>query len=252
MPLNAIDTSDLEKKLLEHPVFAQVLTPEAMRIFLASHVFAVWDFLSLVKALQRRFTCVEVPWTPRGEPGLRRLVNEVVLDEESDLGPDGEPISHFELYRQAMLDSGVSTEPIDTFLGELRGGSAPGPALKTARVPQAVSHFVETTLAWTTASDHELAGAFAFGREEIIPPTFQRVVGRIADFDPDRWSRFRYYLERHIRCDSEKHGPLARQLVADLCGDEPRRWQEAQEAARQSLRARLQLFDHIADEIAAT
>ena len=148
-----------------------------------------------------------------------------------------------------MAQAGVSTRAIDRFTQALGEGQGVKDALETAGAPAPVARFVTNTLAFTTASDHELAAAFAYGREEIIPPIFRLVVGQAAVFDRTQWNSFRYYLERHIGRDSESHGPLARQLVAHLCGDEPKRWAAAEQAARQSLTARLQLFDFIADEI---
>jgi DUF3050 family protein len=65
------------------------------------HVLAVWDFMSLVKRLQSEVTVQRLPWMPPISAQIARFANEVVLGEESDLGPDKKPTSHFELYLSA-------------------------------------------------------------------------------------------------------------------------------------------------------
>lgn len=72
---------------------------------MTDHIYAVWDFMSLLKALQRHLTCVDVPWVQVGGSQARRLVNSIVLDEESDL--ETGPVSHYELYLSAMEEIGV-------------------------------------------------------------------------------------------------------------------------------------------------
>jgi hypothetical protein len=81
-------------KLLAHPMYAQIHSSTDFQVFMEQHIFAVWDFMSLLKALQRNLTCVEVPWAPKGSPVTRRFINEIVLGEESDLDKDGKVLSH--------------------------------------------------------------------------------------------------------------------------------------------------------------
>jgi len=102
----ANDISGSRKTLLTHRLYPALSTTEHLALFMEYHVFAVWDFMSLLKALQMRLTCVGVPWLPIGDARVRRLVNQIVLGEESDCTPDGSAISHFELYLQAMREVG--------------------------------------------------------------------------------------------------------------------------------------------------
>jgi hypothetical protein len=210
------------------------------------HAFAVWDFLSLLKSLQRRLTCVEVPWSPVSDAAHRRLINEIVLDEESDIGPNGEPQSHFEMYIDAMYESGAEREEIEQFAARISRGESFDRVLESAPMPPGTRQFVSTTMNFVhEAPNCVLAAVFAYGREEIIPPMFEKVVKRLYDNSPSEWSTLRYYLNRHIDRDGEVHAPLARKLVADLCWGDPLRWRDAERAARQSLTARIELWDCI-------
>jgi hypothetical protein len=236
----------LRERLITHPLYALLRDAETLRIFMAAHVFAVWDFQSLLKALQRLVTCVEVPWLPTADPEARRLLNEIVLDEESDQAPDGGYLSHFELYRQAMQECGANGTPIETLLGGLRVGRSVEEALATSAVPPGVAPFVRTTMALARATEpHRVAAAFAYGREEIIPTMFCRLVDRLAALSPQSWGTFRYYLDRHIRTDADRHGPQTRLLVRRLCGHDARRWAEALKVARTALEARDRLWNAI-------
>src|SRR5450432_3612099 len=88
----------LRKKLIEHPIYWSITSPVKLRLFMEQHVFAVWDFMSLLKALQLSNTCTSAPWIPKEDRMVSRFVNEIVLGEESDEDGRGGYISHFELY----------------------------------------------------------------------------------------------------------------------------------------------------------
>jgi Protein of unknown function (DUF3050) len=206
----------------------------------------------LLKALQRLVTCVEVPWLPTADPEARRLLNEIVLDEESDQAPGGSYMSHFELYLQAMHECGADVTPIETFVGHLRGGRAVEEALATTALPLGVESFVGTTMAIARSVEpHRVAAAFAFGREEIIPAMFHQVVEQLVALTPQSWQTFRYYLGRHLQTDEDHHGPQARLLVRRLCGHDARRWDEAAEVAQTALEARDRLWNEILQTLRA-
>lgn len=245
-----IEVRDLVAAVRNHALYASVTDDRSLRVVMRAHVFAVWDFQSLLKALQRELTCVEVPWSPTPDPVARRLVNEIVLDEESDATPWGTHLSHFELYHRAMVEGDADTGPIDAFTASVRDGATVERAMAVARVAGSVQSFVTTTLGIARSrSAHRIAAAFSFGREDIIPEMFERLVTRLADLDPRRWSTFRYYLERHIERDGDKHAPAARELVARLCGSDPTRRLEAEAAARSCLAARVALWDDVLRDI---
>jgi hypothetical protein len=242
----------LYARLAEHRLYATFKTIEDLRIFMEAHVFAVWDFMSLLKALQRGLTCVDVPWVPCRLPASRRLINEIVMGEESDTY-EGVGTSHFELYCRAMQECGASLFAIDHLLLALHDGVGWNEALSQCEAPIAAQIFVRNTFEYIDSGKlHVTAAAFTFGREDLIPDMFQ---GFIRDQDErlsGRLSIFRWYLDRHIEVDGEVHGPLALQMIDDLCGDDPIKWQEASAAAEQALYARLALWDCIADAVLAS
>src|ERR1700676_3572790 len=110
----------LRAGLLDHPVYAEVASVTDLRRFMEDHVFAVWDFMSLLKRLQQDMTCVKVPWLPADNTRAARLINDIVIGEETDVDPDGLYISHLELYLRAMKDVGANTLQFDTFCSMVR------------------------------------------------------------------------------------------------------------------------------------
>jgi hypothetical protein len=231
------------QRVLSHPMYGRLNSLEAVRTFQETHVFAVWDFMSLLKSLQRTLTCVSVPWVPSGPTASRRLINDIVLVEESDELGDGFT-SHFELYIAGMAESGADTGPITAFVELLREGTAVTEALKLAAAPQAAVDFVAVT--WSiieTAPVHCQAAAFAFGREDLIPEMFQQVIS-IED-EKGQLGAFKDYLARHIEVDGEQHTPMAMQMLIDLCGEDDATWAACAETVRTALEARTELWTAI-------
>jgi len=242
--------SNDRKAVLNHPLYKEVKTESDLRKFASHHVFAVWDFMSLLKSLQSRLTCVSTPWVPVGAADTRFLINEIVVGEESDVDEGGFRCSHFELYVKAMEQMEADVSGIKLFIKHLQNGMSVADALEAAAVPVTVQRFVLFTFQMVdTAADHEVAAVFTFGREDLIPGMF---VGMVKDLDkrfPGRFDVFRYYLERHIEVDGDHHSLLALQMVTELCGRDAMKWKEATEAARTALQLRKQLWDGIYNEI---
>ena len=239
--------------LLGHPLYARLRTLEDLAQFMECHVFAVWDFMSLLKALQLRLTCVQVPWVPVGDNQVRRLVNEIVLGEESDRAPDGTPSSHFELYLQAMHEASADTTVVQGFIRRLQEGASVAEALAASGVPGCVADFVSHTFAVIEGGKpHVIASAFTYGREDLIPAMFHELVARLESEFPGRLTILRYYLDRHIQLDGDEHGEMGRAMVELLCEGDPQRQTEARQAALDALNARLRLWDGIAERLGST
>jgi len=234
------------QRLLTHPLYGRLRDLEEVRIFMASHAFAVWDFMSLLKRLQRDLTCVSVPWVPVGDAEVRYLINEIVCGEESDVDPEGGRISHFDLYLRAMRAAGAEDAPVRALVAALAGGVAFPEALRAANPAPGAARFTAATLRLAlTGKPHEVAAAFTYGREDLIPEMFLEVVRRLDAAHPGKLAVFRYYLERHIEVDGGHHGEIARRMTSLLCGDDAAKAKEAAMAARTAIEARLDLWDDI-------
>jgi Protein of unknown function (DUF3050) len=237
-------------RVVSHPLYAALDTHAAITTFMEHHVYAVWDFMSLLKSLQRQLTCVELPWVPTGPTGSRRLINDIVLVEESD-ELQGGFISHFELYLNGMTQAGADRGTIDAFLDALRRGTAVAAALDVANVPAPSAEFVRTTWQFIEhAPVHGQAAAFAFGREDLIPDMFEQVV-KVNANQGGTLDTFVDYLARHIEVDGEQHTPMAMQMLADLCQDDAARWQRCADTVNAALEARIRLWDGILAAIRA-
>ncbi|MCC5924090.1 MAG: DUF3050 domain-containing protein [Crocinitomicaceae bacterium] len=239
--------------VINHPAYAKIETIDDVVKFMEHHVFAVWDFMSLLKYLQKELTCTTVPWFPVGHADLRFLINEIVTGEESDINKDGIRMSHFEMYRNAMLQLGADTRSIDRFLKELQNGQELEVAFKLANVPLAAQKMVQSTFSVIgTAKLHVVAAVFTFGREDLIPDMFHGIIEGMTKKYPKELSDFMYYLERHIEVDGGHHSQLALKMVEILCGEDPIKWHEAEQAVIEVLQARAALWTGVIEIIETT
>ena len=243
------DLAEVRSRLIAHPLYVEIDSLDRLRILMKHHVFAVWDFFSLAKRLQNLATCVQVPWLPVGDGTSARLINDIVLGEESDTDGNGGYISHFELYLEAMAEIGADRAPIDAYIERLKRGEDPIASLSAAGLPSNVVDFVAFDLELALrGKPHEVAASFCWGREDLIPDMFGQILPQLG-FDGVEESRFKYYVERHILLDEHEHAPLARRLVDNLCAGDPERVQEASTAAANALEARIVLWDGVLAEI---
>jgi hypothetical protein len=234
----------LRRALRDHSVYRRLDSLASLRVFMEAHVFAVWDFMSLVKTLQQRLTCVCAPWLPPNDPVSARLINEIVLAEESDQVDGGRCGSHFDLYLEAMDEVGANSQPIRRFLAALRQGQPMAAALGNTEASSATKAFVLNTMATVERSTHEVAASFLLGREALIPMMFERVLAVTHETDAPMLN---WYLARHIEVDGDEHGPAGWRLLERLCERDARRWSEAEVSARRALLARNRLWDAVCE-----
>jgi len=240
----------LSDQILNHSIYESIKTVEDLRIFMKYHVYAVWDFMSLLKALQTNLTCTTFPWYPVGTPDTRFLINEIVVGEESDVDMNNIRKSHFEIYIDAMNQVDADYKGIMQFIEQLKKGSDFPTAYAVSEVPDAARKFVDHTFAIIHSGEvHSMAAAFTFGREDLIPGMFMSMVNDLHDHNPNTISIFKYYLERHIEVDGDHHSHLAIAMTEQLCGEDDAKWKAATDASIAALKSRISLWDAALNEI---
>jgi hypothetical protein len=202
--------------------------------------------MSLLKSLQIGLTCVTLPWVPVGSANTRYLINEIVLGEESDVDEHDHRISHFELYLKAMRQMGAPTNLIDALINEINNGHSIEQAIQLAPLPNKVKMFLLYTFEIAqNAPLYVKAAVFTFGREDLIPDMFTAILNKIYKDHPDQVATFKYYIERHIEVDGGHHSQLALEMVAELCGNDATKWEQATSASLKALEMRSLLWDAI-------
>jgi hypothetical protein len=237
------------QKLLEHEIYRELDTPEKVKIFMKHHVFAVWDFMSLLKRIQNSVTCVTVPWIPYEKALYSRLINDITVAEESDIDGRGGYLSHFSLYLEAMDEVGADKSPIVTFIDALKSGEIYKEALQDKSIPKSVADFVSYNLDLAEKGEiHEVVAAFFYGREGLIPDMFRPLVDSIVSTDTSS-DRLLFYINRHIEVDEGHHGPLAEQLLSELCNGDAQKIEQAINVGKKCYELRARLWDGVLKEI---
>lgn len=240
----------LRQEIINHKVYSVIKDVEDLKVFMKYHIYAVWDFMSLLKALQNNLTCTSVPWFPKGLADTRHLINEIVVGEESDVDLYGERKSHFEMYLDAMKQCGADTTPIEMFIAELKQTGNFELAFEKSNTPKEAKEFVEFTFqVIESKKDYLQSAIFTFGREDLIPGMFISIINDRHTNFPDSLSIFKYYLERHIEVDGDHHSHLALQMTSNLCDTNEQFWLEAEQTTIQSLQKRINLWDGVYKEL---
>jgi len=244
--LNDDFIESLRVKLAAHPIYAAVQTLDDLRVFMQHHVYSVWDFMSLIKYLQNEIAPARWPWTPRGDASVQRFINELVLEEETDITLPGQEgfTSHFMLYLAAMREVGADADTPARFV-QMAAEQGIDAALGSGLAPAPSAIFTRTTFGFIgSGKSHAVAAALALGREHVIPSMFRALLSRMAVTEAQAPS-FHYYLNRHVHLDEDFHAPLSLRLLAALCGDDANKWREAEAAAEAAVNARILFWDGV-------
>ena len=247
------ELAPLKKALTHHPLYTKIQSIEDIQVFMNQHVFAVWDFMSLVKKLQIELTTTQLPWIPSKYPSAGRLINEIVWGEESDINKDGIPMSHFEMYLEAMADVNADTHQINHFIEGLpRKGSILG-YIKSVPLPDYVRDFLYFTFETIeTRPLYEIAAVFTFGREDLIPDMFIEMLQRMNVKGKKSLANMVYYFERHIEVDGDQHGPMALEMISNLCQSDSAKWEAVIVRSKEALQHRINLWTGIHASLALT
>ena len=240
------NTMPLKNQLINHPLYTNIENREDLKIFMSSHVYAVWDFMSLVKKLQLDLTTTTLPWHPPANNSAARLINEIVWGEETDLDKNGNSVSHFEMYLNAMKQIDADTQGIEKLLSQLSKGNDIFDTIDQAGLPAHVADFLNFTFRIIEeGKTHKIAAVFTFGREDLIPDMFISMIKRMNRENDHNFDQTIYYFERHIEVDGDSHGPMAIDMIKNLCGTDPIKWEEAITASKTALQRRIALWDGI-------
>lgn len=231
------ELTSLQSRIVNHSLFARIDSITALQVFMQSHVYCVWDFMWLLKRLQRELTVTNEHWRPSPfAPELRRFINEIVLGEESDEAANN--LSHFEWYIAAMTEVDADTSIIRQALDQ------PEPELFVA-IPEAARRHLQVTRDIASNGElHEVAAAFSIGREKLIPSMFPEIIRHLTHNEGLHAPTLLAYLDRHVSLDGDEHGPMSDKLLIALC-DTPAKRLQAVVAARRALSARLMLWDNV-------
>jgi len=231
---------EIRSRIINHSVYSHLNSIEDIRVFMEGHVWAVWDFMSLLKFLQRNLTCTGSPWIPTGRSDIRMMINDIVLHEESDPFFNGD--SHFDVYVKAMIQAGANADNIMDFIMNIRLDTLEDTVAYSNIPGYKHSMFVEKLI--DRSNIEEIAASFSVGREGLIPDMFKSIVKALANKHPEQVKILGHYLNRHIQLDGDEHADMADKLL-DLCIVDNESYIRAEKAAIESLLEREKLLDDI-------
>lgn len=237
--------------LLQHPLYHNVKSIEDLRHFAEGHVYAVWDFMSLLKALQAKLTCTGTPWLPVGNPELRYLINQMVLTEESDINAEGQRQSHYEMYLDAMKECGADTLEIENFIENVIDTQNIFVSIKTSGLHNNIKDYLDFTFRVIDhGKPHEIAAAFTFGREDLIPAMFVDTLKSFREGCPEiNLDKMIYSFERYNELHSGNEESMAMKMISQLCGTDVQKWKEVEEISLMALDKRAGLWDAIQENM---
>ena len=243
--------NDQREKLLKHKLYSNIETIKDLQVFTENHVYAVWDFMSLLKALQIKLTCTKTPWIPNSNSQTAYLINEIVLAEETDINQAGERKSHYELYLDAMIDIGARTEKPVKIINEIANSEDIFNTIDNINIHPNIREFLNFTFSVIKeGKPHEIAAIFTFGRENLIPNMFNEILREFEkNVTEGDISKLIYYFERHIELDEDEHGPMALEMVSMLAENDHEKWKEIEEISIEALEKRILLWDAINEQI---
>tara|TARA_Y100000385_G_scaffold229974_1_gene241541 strand:- start:173 stop:946 length:774 start_codon:yes stop_codon:yes gene_type:complete len=243
------DLEPLKNQLRNHPLYNNIKNIDDLKIFSNTHVYAVWDFMSLLKFLQVNLTSMSIPWFPCKNTTTAKLINEIVAGEETDEDQYGNPVSHFEMYIASIEQFGLNTSNIIQNLNTLNKLKSINEDIDKLDIENYVKDFLKFTFSVINRGKiHEVASVFTYGREDLIPDMFIPLIEGINEENNDL-NKLIYYFQRHIEVDGDMHGPMSMEMLSFLCNNDPIKISESALIAEKALLARIALWNGIEKEI---
>lgn len=233
-----VKTNIISDNISKHEIYKHLSDMEALKTFASYHVFCVYDFMFLAKSLQHALAPSGPEW--RGNlvsSAATRAINEIILEEESDVDPKGGFISHHDLYLRAMTEIGANSSLINSFKK----------TRDLSQLPAPVSNFLAYHLDLAkNGNPMEIAGAFFLGRESLLPHVFEAIVDILPE---EKAPTLYYYLVRHIELDGRNHSELGEAIISEIAEKQGEDISLAFAAGEKTLNLRLALWDFILEEI---
>ena len=171
------DLEPLKDKLRNHSLYNNIKDVEDLKIFSSTHVYAVWDFMSLLKFLQIKLTSTSLPWFPSKNTTTAKLINEIVAGEETDEDQNGKPMSHFEMYIDSIQEFGLNTDEILNNIISLNQLESIEEDIDKLNIKEYVKNFLKFTFSVIKRGNvHEVASVFTFGREDLRVDSYKNTV----------------------------------------------------------------------------
>ncbi len=233
--------------LENHKLYERVADEASLRLFIEHHVICVWSYNFLLRDIHQELVTMIHPLNSQSQKEAIRLVSEMILEEEVEEQNDGTLVSHLEIYLEAMQDLGANISPIVSFFDLQDSGQTWQTALKHAHFPTAVSRYARKMSRIAEGPLHERAAALFYEGEPFIPDAFLMRLGLLGN--AVKIGRLLDYFERHIEGLKRPGFSASGRLVEILCGDDEQMALEAEKAAEEAMKNRVDLWNQISDKL---
>jgi len=232
-----------------HKLYDRIYDEYSLRLFVEHHVICVWTYNYLLRNIYQELVNSIQPLNSQTQKEAIRLTSEIILEEELEEQGDGSLQSHLEIYLEAMQDLGADIGPIVSFFDMQENGVTWQSALKQARFPQEVTRYARRMSEYFQRPLHERAAILFYEGEPYIPDSFLHRLGQLSPRLPVH--RLLDYFERHIEGLKRPGFSATGRLVEIFCADDEHLNQEAERAAEEAMNARIELWNHLTNQIQA-
>ena len=229
--------------LESHKLYERIYNEQALRLFVEHHVICVWAYNFLLRQIHQEVVALVHPLNSQAQKEAIRLVSKIILEEEVEEQHDGSLLSHLEIYLEAMQDLGADISPVVCFFDMQEAGYTWQEALKHANFSAPVALYARKISRLAQQPIHERAAALFYEGEPYIPDSFLEQLGQMGT--KAKVNRLLDYFERHIEGLKRPGFSASGRLVEIFCGDNELLNEDAEKAAEQAMKNRIELWDHL-------